>query len=112
MRFQAIKRYYYTAEVWDVTLTDAGAVESEELRGTISLSLDTANDNNLRIDSQVSLGPTTILRDIRDRNGDLIYPSRATNTGVAYVVAAEQPVLNAYGFLEGYTSRARKTTTA
>jgi hypothetical protein len=113
MLFQAIKRYYFTAELWELKVNpNTGGVESENYLGTANIGIGGDRTDFLTIDSEQPLGKGTVLRDIRDRNDNLIYPDRATNTGISYTIAYEQPTLNLYGELEGYHATARRTVVA
>lgn len=111
MKFQAIKRYPYTAEVWETDVDDSGIIIRERLVGNVKLSLDTSDGVTLRIDAREPIRTKSLLRNIKDREGSLIYPSLSTNTGETYFVQSEVPLFGATGYLEGYTATARKLST-
>ena len=108
----AIKQYRYTAEAWDFTLDSDGKPTKETFRGNLSLSLDTNSTRDLiSLDCSAPIGTGTLLRNIKDRAGNLIYPLKGVNTGQPYVINYEQPLLSPWGFVDGYTLKARKLVT-
>lgn len=116
MLFNAVKQYHYTAELYEITENTDGQPVSQTYLRTQRLSLDTNDQSSLNIDSLEPLRVGTVLRNIKDRNDELIYPSIAgsgdLNSGEAYVVFFEQPVLSPFGTREGFTSKARRLKTA
>jgi len=110
MKFQAIKSYQYTADAYTIERDDQQRPVSETFVGTLRLSLDTTESDSLNIDSKSPLYNGTVLRNIKDRWGNLVYPAVGTGltAGEVYQVYMERPLLSAFGTLEGYSSRARK----
>ena len=110
MRLNALKAYHYTADFYTPEYNADGELQREVFAGTVKLSLDTTESDNLNIDSEVPLRNGSVMRNIKDRNGDLIYPAITSglNTGEAYVVYMERPLFSPFGTREGYSSRARR----
>jgi len=110
MLFQAIKQYQYKADAYVVERDEQQRPVSETFVGTVLLSLDTTESDSLNIDSRAPLYNGTLLRNIKDREGSLVYPAVGTGltAGEVYQVYMERPLLSAFGTLEGYSSRARK----
>lgn len=116
MRYYGIKSLYYTADLWELNLDSDGRPTTERFIETRRLHIDTSEASSLNIDSEEPLREGTVLRNIKDRSGTLVYPATPRggdlNSGESYIVFAEKPLLSPFGTREGFTSRARRLQTA
>lgn len=108
MKFYAVKSLFYTADLYTVETDSDGRTVRERFRETLRLSLDTGDGNALAIDSDTPVLVNTVIRNIKDRSGVLIYPSPDSNSGYSYRVYHEEPILSPFGTREGFTARAER----
>lgn len=101
------KGYNYTANAYDFVVDSTGEtrVYGESFK-TITFSGGEGAGGNLKVYTETFLRDFTRLSNIKDINGDLIYPDgRVLNpspNGATFEVRNSQPILNIWGFSEGF----------
>ena len=102
------KNYNYTADIYDFVNDATGEtrVYGEPSGGTLSFSGGEGAGGNLKIYTDTFLRDFMRISNIKDLNGDLIYPDGKTidpsALGATYEVRNSQPVLSVWGYSEGF----------
>lgn len=106
MRFGLISRDYYACDLYDVQEDSDGRPVRQTFRETVRLNLDTGQGDSLTIYSDEPLGIGTLVTNIKQRFGGLVYPSSTNSAGQAYRIFSEDPILSPFGTREGFIGRA------
>lgn len=105
MLFNTINNYKYTADTYGYTIVTNPDGTTSNLYSTnpfsIQAGLSTTFVGDVLISTKTKLQKATLLRNIRDRQGTLVYEN-----GV-WEIYQTQPILNAAGITEGYRYKAR-----
>lgn len=105
MLFNAINQYKYVADTYGYTVVNNPDGTTSNLYSTtpvaVQIGLSTTFVGDVLISSKTKLQRATLIRNIRDRQGSLVYQN-----GV-WEIYQTQPILNAAGITEGYRYKAR-----
>lgn len=107
MQTRLVIGHHFSVDVYSVERDTNGTVTNIDLAKTMKVSLDTGEGGGLNLDSEEAIVPGSILRNIKDRNGDLVFPSTSGPEGVNYTIITTRPLLSPLGTREGFTSSAR-----
>ena len=106
MRYAAIKRDFYTADLNDVEYDTAGVPVSQTFRESRALNIDIGDGSGLLIYSEEPLFVGTVITNIKDRAGQMLYPTPDGTTGFVYRIFNEEPTMSVFGIREGFRARA------
>jgi len=105
MLFNTVNNYRYTIDTYGYTVVTNANGSTSNIYNTnpivTSCSLSTTFVGDVIISTNTKLQNATLIRNIRDRKGDLVFEN-----GV-WEVYQVQPSLNAVGLTEGYRYKAR-----
>lgn len=98
MKLRAFDRKVFTADVWSYTDTPSGndTIRTFSYSETINVNITTDNTTRLIVSADAPITKSYQLRNLKDRTGAPIM------AGYYWAVNTNEPIINAFGIVEGY----------
>ncbi len=98
MKLRAFDKKVFTVDVWSYTDTPSGndVIRTFSYSETINVNITTDNTTRLIISSDAPITKSYQIRNVKDRT------NASVMAGYYWVVNTNEPIINAFGIVEGY----------
>lgn len=102
MKFNTLDRFFFTLDVWEPIAHDpaTGNVTAYGFKETISARVYLDGSGSVKVHTPSIVPNGSQFRNIRDRNGVILFPDAGVNDGQHFGVLGSESVMNPFGTVE------------